>query len=186
MTKIEFLQQLYNHLLPLSNTERDEIISDFEEHFSVGIEIGKTEEQICEELGNPYNCALQYLRQTPKMDNTVNQNYAQEKPKQNPYYPKAEQPVYNGDFDTKNNNMLWAAMFFFLVFVAIGVYPTSGGFMIGSIALLAFSAFSATLLASWAMFGTLISAAVMLFCLGLLGILVMTLLLKMAWKRSGL
>ena len=36
MTKIEFLQQLYNLLGVLPAEERDDIIADFEEHFSVG------------------------------------------------------------------------------------------------------------------------------------------------------
>ena len=67
MTKNEFLQELYNHLLSLPAAERDDIIADFEEHFQAGAERGKSEEQICAELGNPYTCALQYLRtaQTP-------------------------------------------------------------------------------------------------------------------------
>lgn len=46
MTKIEFLQQLYNLLGVLPAEERDDIIADFEEHFSVGTSEGKSEEQI--------------------------------------------------------------------------------------------------------------------------------------------
>ena len=42
MTKIEFLQQLYNLLGGLPADERDDIIADFEEHFSVGTSEGKT------------------------------------------------------------------------------------------------------------------------------------------------
>ena len=53
MTKIEFLQQLYNLLGGLPADERDDIIADFEEHFSVGTSEGKSEEQICSELGDP-------------------------------------------------------------------------------------------------------------------------------------
>lgn len=41
MTKIEFLQQLYNLLGVLPAEERDDIIADFEEHFSVGTSEGK-------------------------------------------------------------------------------------------------------------------------------------------------
>lgn len=61
MTKIEFLQQLYNLLGVLPAEERDDIIADFEEHFSVGTSEGKSEEQICSELGDPKSCAAQYL-----------------------------------------------------------------------------------------------------------------------------
>ena len=61
MTKVEFLQELYNYLSGFSPADRDEIIQDFEEHFSAGLELGKSEEQICEELGTPYSCAMQYV-----------------------------------------------------------------------------------------------------------------------------
>lgn len=66
MTKIEFLQQLYNLLGGLPADERDDIIADFEEHFSVGTSEGKSEEQICSELGDPKSCAAQYLNDEPK------------------------------------------------------------------------------------------------------------------------
>lgn len=84
MTKAEFLQQLQNHLLPLAAADRDEILADFEEHFQAGLESGKSEEQICEELGNPYSCALQYLRQPGAY--TVPQQ---------PPKPATEPPKYN-------------------------------------------------------------------------------------------
>lgn len=71
MTKIEFLQQLYNLLGVLPAEERDDIIADFEEHFSVGTSEGKSEEQICSELGDPKSCAAQYLNDEPKKADTV-------------------------------------------------------------------------------------------------------------------
>lgn len=184
MTKVEFLQQLYNHLAPLTSTERDDIISDFEEHFSIGMEIGKTEEQICNELGNPYNCALQYLRQAPKTDAPPPPKHVPEPPKADAYYPKSNPQPEN--VYARRNNLLWTIMFFVLVFLAIGVYPTSAGLILGGVGTLVISIFSATLFSSWIVFGLLISASVLLFCFGLLGVLVMTVLLRMAWKRSGL
>ena len=39
MTKVEFLQELYNYLSGFSPADRDEIIQDFEEHFSAGLEL---------------------------------------------------------------------------------------------------------------------------------------------------
>lgn len=71
MTKIEFLQQLYNLLGVLPADERDDIIADFEEHFSVGTSEGKSEEQICSELGDPKSCAAQYLNDEPKKADAV-------------------------------------------------------------------------------------------------------------------
>ena len=61
MKKIDFLNELYNYLLPLPKNERKEIIDDFREHFREGELAGKTEEQICQELGSPLECAKQYV-----------------------------------------------------------------------------------------------------------------------------
>ena len=52
MNKIEYLDALKDALKNTDVSIMDEIISDYEEHFQVGLENGKTEEQICEELGS--------------------------------------------------------------------------------------------------------------------------------------
>lgn len=61
MKKVDFLNELYHYLKVLPRDERDEIINDFREHFREGELAGKTEEQICAELGSPYECAKQYV-----------------------------------------------------------------------------------------------------------------------------
>lgn len=61
MKKIDFLNELYAYLSPLPKNEREEIIGDFKEHFREGAAAGKTEEQICLELGSPLECARQYV-----------------------------------------------------------------------------------------------------------------------------
>lgn len=61
MRKIDFLNELYNYLSPLPKDERNEILNDFREHFREGELAGKTEEQICDELGSPFECAKQYV-----------------------------------------------------------------------------------------------------------------------------
>ncbi len=61
MTKIDFLNELYHYLLPLPKAEREEIMQDFREHFREGEMAGKTQEQICAELGSPLECAKQYV-----------------------------------------------------------------------------------------------------------------------------
>lgn len=52
MNKIEYLYALKEALKDTDESIMEEIISDYEEHFQVGIEKGKSEEQICEELGS--------------------------------------------------------------------------------------------------------------------------------------
>jgi uncharacterized membrane protein len=53
MNKEEFLFQLKRSLGRLSETEKREILSDYEEHFGAGLSLGKTEEEISRALGNP-------------------------------------------------------------------------------------------------------------------------------------
>ena len=53
MTKTEFLQTLERELRNLTESEREEILYDFEEHFAVGLEEGKEESEIAKDLGDP-------------------------------------------------------------------------------------------------------------------------------------
>ena len=61
MNKVDFLNELYYYLSPLKKEERNEILEDFRAHFMEGEAAGKTQEQICEELGSPFDCAKQYV-----------------------------------------------------------------------------------------------------------------------------
>ncbi|MBP3950718.1 HAAS signaling domain-containing protein [Bacillus suaedae] len=57
MTKNQFLTQLESSLTQLSVEERQDIILDFEEHFAIGKEQGKPEEEISASLGSPQTIA---------------------------------------------------------------------------------------------------------------------------------
>lgn len=61
MNKEQFLEQLSGHLRKLSEEEQNDILYDYKEHFQVGIEEGKTEEQIVKELGSPRVIAKEIL-----------------------------------------------------------------------------------------------------------------------------
>lgn len=61
MNKTQFLQQLDEALKPLSSSERADIARDFEEHFNVGFEEGKSEAEIAEGLGSPHKIAKELL-----------------------------------------------------------------------------------------------------------------------------
>lgn len=61
MSKGKFLQQLNESLKPLSSKERADILQDYEEHFSIGLEEGKTEEEIVTSLGSPNQIAKELL-----------------------------------------------------------------------------------------------------------------------------
>jgi len=53
MTKEQFLLQLKKYLSGIAEVEKKEILYDYEEHFRIGLENRKTEEEIAESLGNP-------------------------------------------------------------------------------------------------------------------------------------
>ncbi len=59
MNKYEFLQNLQRALPHLAPADQAEIVADFEEHFAAGQAAGKSEAEICEELGSPYDIAQQ-------------------------------------------------------------------------------------------------------------------------------
>lgn len=60
MNKNEFLKQLSSLLSNLPSDERQEILFDYQEHFSIGLEEGKTDEEIIKSLGSPKSIARQY------------------------------------------------------------------------------------------------------------------------------
>lgn len=57
MVKNEFFRNLSHLLRELPKKERDEILADLEEHFTIGFNEGKTEEEMIQELGDPKDIA---------------------------------------------------------------------------------------------------------------------------------
>lgn len=57
MNKNQFLSSLHHHLVSLAPTERNELMADYESHFIHGLQNGKTEAQIANELGDPIELA---------------------------------------------------------------------------------------------------------------------------------
>lgn len=61
MNKSEFLAQLHDHLSVLPPEERQELMEDYEAHFTFALQNGKTEEEIAMELGNPAELAKEAI-----------------------------------------------------------------------------------------------------------------------------
>ncbi|GEL77956.1 DUF1700 domain-containing protein [Tenuibacillus multivorans] len=57
MNKDQYLKELKQRLAPLSKQDRDEILFDYQEHFDVGLQDGKSEIDIINELGTPHEAA---------------------------------------------------------------------------------------------------------------------------------
>ncbi|UNC92054.1 HAAS signaling domain-containing protein [Candidatus Contubernalis alkaliaceticus] len=72
MSKKEFLSHLSRHLQNVPANEREDILQDYEEYFTLGEAEGKTESQIAESLGSPKLLARELLTayHVDKMDVT--------------------------------------------------------------------------------------------------------------------
>lgn len=64
MTRNEYLFILRKHLQGLNPDEVDDIIIDVASHFDFGTEEGKTEDEICIELGDPVDMAHQFTNRS--------------------------------------------------------------------------------------------------------------------------
>ncbi|MGE7185979.1 DUF1700 domain-containing protein [Peribacillus sp. NPDC006672] len=61
MNKEQFLKQLNESLIGLSLEEQEDILQDYEEYFAIGMEKGKTEQEISTSLGNPKQISKELL-----------------------------------------------------------------------------------------------------------------------------
>ena len=61
MMKQGFLKELDHELSALSKQERDDILNDYEEHFTAGYEAGKSDEEIIASLGRPKDISQEIL-----------------------------------------------------------------------------------------------------------------------------
>lgn len=61
MTKKQFISILESRLAALPPGERREFIQDVESHFVIGMQNGRSEEEIARELGDPFEMAKEAL-----------------------------------------------------------------------------------------------------------------------------
>ena len=93
MNKTEYLSALKEALKDTDESVMEEIVLDYEEHFQIGMENGKSEEQICEELG-----AIDDL--VKEIKEAYHTNHSEEKNEEN----KEEKNEENKSFDEQANN----------------------------------------------------------------------------------
>lgn len=74
MKKKEFLDLLRLYLNELPWVVVNDILEDYEEHFEFGLSNGKTEQQICQELGQPEIIAKEYLNNENNKLKNVNKS----------------------------------------------------------------------------------------------------------------
>ncbi len=147
MKKIDFLNELYNYLSPLPKAERNEILNDFREHFREGELAGKTEEQICSELGSPFECAKQYV------GDAIDENRIQPQEKKKP------------------NKTFWTVAFFWNIIQAFFSIPiTFGLFVVAAIMIVAYC-FIVPAIGSIAFLVFAIASTSTVLCLGVITLL---------------
>ncbi|WP_211747352.1 DUF1700 domain-containing protein [Paenibacillus sp. Marseille-Q4541] len=76
MNRLQFMTIMQRGLYPLEAQERAELLSDYEQHFEMGLSEGKSEEEIASELGNPEDLIKEALgdRYTPPAPGFRSQN----------------------------------------------------------------------------------------------------------------
>lgn len=83
MNKEDFLKTLDAALINCTWSEKKEIMYDYEEHFRIGLENGKTEEELIMELGDPEDIAKQYITNENSIETIkseiINEPYANDK-----------------------------------------------------------------------------------------------------------
>ncbi len=144
MNKVDFLNELYYYLAPLPKSEREDIINDFREHFREGEATGKTQEQICKELGSPFECAKQYVG-----DAIEEQRIAPDKKK-------------------KPNKTFWTVALIWNVTQAFVAIPLTFGLFIASAVMAVFFCFVVPVVGSVAFLVFGISSTIAVLLLGIL------------------
>ena len=132
MTKKEYLDKLTKELGSMSYNDVKDILSDIEDHFTVGISAGKTEEDIANDLGDPKALAADYKEgmDLPKIleKKTVNEKK-----------PKAPEPTSaTVCFCVLITVFVAIPAFFSLLGVVLTIVLSEIAIALGGIALLAF------------------------------------------------
>lgn len=154
MNKTEYINKLKTYLHSLTMDELEDILSDYEEHFQIGLSKGKTEEEISKELGDPYDISCNY---TNLNNNTI---------------------ITTTDNNGKNLLIILLLAFFNLIIVLapymtivsiiISIYIASISFIFGGIAMIFGMSFNIIMPVAQPHILTSLGFGIGLGCLGLL------------------
>ena len=123
------------------------MFADFREHFREGALAGKTDEQICNELGTPFECAKQYVGDS------------------------IEQKTVRPDGKKKHSKTFWTAAFVWNVIQAFVSIPITFGLFIASAVMAVFFCFVVPAISSVAFLVFAISSTIAVFLLGIITLL---------------
>lgn len=146
MNKYEFMYRLSSELSSLNIADSWEIMDDYEEHFRLGAEAGKTDEEIVSELGDPTELARGYLSSDEEIaEKTENQVFEDTE--------GGKLPMYGTSAVQNNGKSSWSAekiilliaiilgvifigvpLISTLISIIVGIACTALGLLIGGIA----------------------------------------------------
>jgi len=147
MTKNEFITILNSQLSGIPENERKDMIYDYEEHFRFAMEEGKTEEQICRELGDPKEIIKQYKL-----------NYRVTRAAENPSTRNIFSAIFAGISLGFFNLVLFLPIFLGLVGTMFGLFASAIGIVLSGI-LVVFSPILAAIAPSFVSVGMSLTAA---------------------------
>jgi uncharacterized membrane protein len=125
MTKNEFIGVLNSQLSGTTEDERKDMLYDYEEHFRFAKEEGKSEEKICEELGDPKEIVKQY-----------NINYKVQRAEENPSTRNILSAVLAGLSLGFFNLIMVIPVYLGLIAVLLGLFSIAVSFALVGIALI--------------------------------------------------
>lgn len=126
MRKYEFLRILEIYLKGLPQDEIRDIISDYEEHFDIGLSKGKTGEEISKELGDPKEIAENYV--SSGGTNKFNMDHQED------YLPPKN--VFTIILLIFLNAIIIFGPYMLVLGILLGIFGTGLGFILGGIAIL--------------------------------------------------
>ncbi|MCR4925010.1 MAG: DUF1700 domain-containing protein [Clostridiales bacterium] len=172
MNKNDYLNEFSSQLSSLDYQSKQDIISDFEEHFSIGLSSGKTEEQICAELGNPIENARQYLSGEKKVTfvhaNKTANSATTAAPYSNTGYNSPYNPSQQANIPPRTNSTY---TLLFALAIIIGIFfsfPVSFGFICAGIGICVAAGVTGAMFTSPALIAFFISLAVLFVLSGII------------------
>lgn len=127
MSQNEFLEILEKNLQGFSIDEKREILYDYEEHFTLGKENGKTDDEIIEELGNPLDIATQYktnkitVIKENQNNNYQSSNYTESNNAQGSNSSNNDNYQYSYTPNKPGNWLLFLLLLPFIILPSIGI-----------------------------------------------------------------
>ncbi|GAB6168407.1 hypothetical protein JCM1393_08670 [Clostridium carnis] len=141
MTKEMFLNILKDGLSDFPAGELSDILYDYKEHFDVGFASGKTEENIIEELGNPYDIVNQYrngylqkYKEEPVEEEESYNDYTEDKQDTFNAEYKASSSSNSTNVKRNNNNIIITVIIIVLSLFLFG--PVIGAIAISILAII--------------------------------------------------